>query len=79
MSAPSMTYRSALLALILCWVMPLTSCGLFKPKPPPKATMVMYDWNDDQGPGKVSVEINLSRQLAVYKRGQRPIGWSYVS
>lgn len=74
-----MTYRYFPWALILCMAMPLASCGLFKPKPPPKATMVMYDWNDDRGPSQLKVEINLSRQLAVYKRGEREVGWSYIS
>jgi lipoprotein-anchoring transpeptidase ErfK/SrfK len=74
-----MTDRPALWALILCLIIPLTSCELFKPKPPPKATMVLYEWSDDHGPGQVSVEIDLAQQLAVYKRGKRMIGWSFVS
>lgn len=39
----------------------------------------MYEWEDDRGPGEVSVEIDLSSQTASYKRGGRPIGWSFVS
>lgn len=39
----------------------------------------MYEWHDDGGPGEVSVEIDLTKQIATYKRGDRPIGWSYVS
>jgi lipoprotein-anchoring transpeptidase ErfK/SrfK len=39
----------------------------------------MYEWHDDGGPGEVSVEIDLSKQIATYKRDDRPIGWSFVS
>ncbi len=39
----------------------------------------MYEWDDDGGPGEVSVEIDLAKQVASYKRGGRDIGWSYVS
>ncbi|WP_367873683.1 L,D-transpeptidase [Luteolibacter sp. Populi] len=56
----------------------LSSCS-FQPRIPPKASQVMHDWHDDGGPGELSVEIDLGRQVATYKRGERPIGWSYVS
>ena len=39
----------------------------------------MYEWDDDKGPGDISVEIDLSSQIATYKRGGRTIGWSFVS
>jgi len=39
----------------------------------------LYHWNDDGGPGAVQVRINLSGQRAYFKRGDRPIGWSYVA
>ncbi len=39
----------------------------------------MYEWEDDGGPGEVSVEVDLSAQVATYRRGDRQIGWSYVS
>lgn len=55
-----------------------TSCGLFAPKPPAKAKPVLYEWNDDHGPGNVSVRIDLTKQTAIYQRGGRPIGWSFV-
>lgn len=55
------------------------SCGIFTPKEPPRASHVLYEWHDDGGPGKVTVEINLTKQLATYQRGGRPIGWSFVS
>lgn len=64
----------------LLFLLPLfTSCTLFEAKEPPKASQVLHDWNDDSGPGELSVEIDLAKQLATYKRGERPIGWSFVS
>ena len=39
----------------------------------------MYQWYDDGGPGKVSVSIDLSEQVATVKRGDREVGWSYVA
>lgn len=57
----------------------LPSCALFRREPPPKATHVMYEWDDDGGPGEIAVEIDLSSQTATYKRGGRPVGWSFVS
>lgn len=56
-----------------------TSCGLLTPAPTPRAKPVLFDWQDDGGPGEVSVEINLSTQIAVFRRGERRIGWSFVS
>lgn len=56
-----------------------SSCGIFAPTGPRKAKLVLYEWNDDGGPGEVSVEIDLSQQLATYRRGGRAIGWSFVS
>lgn len=56
-----------------------SSCGLLAPKPPGKAKPVLYEWSDDGGPGDVSVDIDLSEQLAIYRRGDREIGWSFVS
>lgn len=64
---------------ILCLPLLATSCAFLAPKDPPQAKQVMYEWNDDGGPGDVTVEINLAEQVAVYKRGGRKIGWSYVS
>jgi lipoprotein-anchoring transpeptidase ErfK/SrfK len=64
---------------LFCLSAALSSCGLFQQGPPPKATHVMYEWDDDGGPGEVAVEIDLSSQTATYKRGGRPIGWSFVS
>lgn len=56
-----------------------SSCGIFQPPPPGKAKPVLYEWRDDGGPGELSVEIDLSDQIATYKRGGRLIGWSFVS
>jgi lipoprotein-anchoring transpeptidase ErfK/SrfK len=56
-----------------------SSCGLFKPKEPARAKPVLFDWQDDHGPGEIAVRINLRTQLATFQRGKRYIGWSYVS
>ena len=74
-SLPAAALRLSLLFLSAAF----TSCGLFHQGPPPKATHVMYEWDDDRGPGEVTIEIDLSSQTATYKRGGRPIGWSFVS
>ena len=66
-------------ALVPCIIILLPSCTLFQPKEPPKASQVLHDWQDDGGPGELSVEIDLAKQIATYKRGERPIGWSFVS
>lgn len=71
---------SALLRLSLLVAIPaVSSCGLFQPTSPARAKQVLYEWNDDGGPGEISVEIDLTKQIATYKRGSRPIGWSFVS
>ena len=61
----------------------MSSCGpvniIDKPLRPHRAEHVMYEWHDDAGPGKVKININLSDQRAIYTRGGRPIGWSYVA
>jgi len=67
---------TALLAAGVAFAM-LPSCG------PVTTTTVkqrrMYEWNDDGGPGKVAIRINLETQRAFFTRGDRPIGWSYVA
>lgn len=55
-----------------------TSCGIFQPSLTRKTKTVLYEWRDDGGPGELCVEINLSQQIAIYKRGDRQIGWSFV-
>jgi lipoprotein-anchoring transpeptidase ErfK/SrfK len=74
-----MTSRLFLSSCIACLSVLATSCGLFKPEEPAKARAVLYDWTDDGGPGEISVEIDLAEQIATYKRGERVIGWSFVS
>lgn len=76
MRLPSSALSGAFLA---CFTIGLSSCAFFRSGPPPKASRVMADWHDDGGPGEVSVEIDLGTQKATYRRGNRPIGWSYVS
>jgi L,D-transpeptidase catalytic domain len=63
----------------VCLTVFATSCGIFPGRAPHKAKAVLYQWNDDGGPGEVSVDIDLSEQIATYKRGERVIGWSFVS
>lgn len=70
--------RSALIAPISLALL-TTSCGIFPPAPPRKAKPVLFEWCDDGGSGELKVEINLSEQIALYKRGDRLIGWSFVS
>jgi lipoprotein-anchoring transpeptidase ErfK/SrfK len=57
----------------------LSSCAMTPHGPPRKAEHVLYEWYDDYGPGNVTVKINLGEQRAVYTRGDREIGWSYVA
>lgn len=40
---------------------------------------VLHEWFDDGGPGKVTVSISLSDQIAHFERGGREIGWCYVA
>lgn len=55
------------------------SCGLIKPEPPKKASIVMYEW-DDTGKGPpLSIRIDLNEQKAAYLRGDKQVGWSFVS
>lgn len=65
-----------LLFLVGCGSDPLTQ--LSQSSPQHKETS-HYLWNDDGGPGEVSVYINLAAQRAFISRGDRPIGWSYVA
>jgi lipoprotein-anchoring transpeptidase ErfK/SrfK len=39
----------------------------------------LHKWYDDGGPGKVTIKISLSDQIAEFKRGGRDIGWCYVA
>jgi len=57
----------------------VSSCGLFPPGEPRKAKTVTYQWHDDGGPDAVNIEIDLSKEIATYRRADRVIGWSFVS
>lgn len=59
--------------------MAMISCAAAPPRPVHKAEYVLYEWFDDGGPGKVTVNINLAEQRATYRRAGREIGWSYVA
>ena len=75
-----MNLRPFLLSAATVWVaLTGSSCGLLPPRTPAKAKPVLYEWHDDGGDGEIAVEIDLTRQLATYRRGGRPIGWSFVS
>lgn len=39
----------------------------------------LYQWHDSGGPGKVTVRISLTDQIAEFKRGEQNIGWCYVA
>ena len=53
------------------------SCTVMAPLGEPGR--VLYHWHDDFGPGKVSVRVSLSDQIAEFERGGRDIGWCYVA
>jgi hypothetical protein len=40
---------------------------------------ILSEWYDDGGPGKVSIRISLTDQIAEFERGGRMIGWCYVA
>ncbi|RYD24401.1 MAG: hypothetical protein EOP88_00305 [Verrucomicrobiaceae bacterium] len=65
--------------LAVCVALLGSSCAFLAPKPPGKAKPVLYEWSDDGGPGEVTVDIDLTEQVATYRRGDREIGWSFVS
>ncbi len=67
------------LALLLC-ALAVGACHPAGPASTPvRARQVLYNWYDDGGPGKVTVTISLSDQIAGFHRGGRPIGWCYVA
>ncbi len=57
----------------------MVSCAPAPPLPPPRAGQVLYHWNDDGGPGDISIRINLTSQIATVYRGRREVGWCYVA
>ncbi len=59
--------------------MTLISCVPSTQKIPAKASHVMYEWYDEQGPGAISLSIDLGKQNVKVMRGNREIGWAYVA
>lgn len=58
-----------------------TSCQVYDGHLPMigKADRVLHQWHDDGGPGRVTIRISLTDQIAEFKRGDREIGWCYVA
>ncbi len=56
-----------------------TSCGVSGGTSVRKDERIIHEWHDDGGPGKVSIRISLTDQIAEFKRGGRDIGWCYVA
>jgi len=56
----------------------LSSCASVPRGLPPQASRILYEWDDDGGPGELAVTLDLAAQTASYTRGGRPIGWSYI-
>ena len=80
MRSPPMTPASLLSRITLAALsLAACSCSLFMPSLPPQASRVMYDWEDDGSTDELSVEVDLSSQIATYRRGERTVGWSYVA
>lgn len=73
------TLRHLVLPLLGGFLLASVSCVPAPQVTTLKAQPVMYEWNDDGGPGKVKVEIDLTEQRAFISRGDRPIGWTYVA
>jgi lipoprotein-anchoring transpeptidase ErfK/SrfK len=48
------------------------------PEEPPPAKQTLFEWADDGGPGELAVTLDLTRQIATYERGGRPLGWSFI-
>jgi hypothetical protein len=70
---------SALSALAIA--LSSSSCGIASGNNylPRRANRVLHQWHDDGGPGRVSIKISLTDQIAEFKRGDREIGWCYVA
>jgi lipoprotein-anchoring transpeptidase ErfK/SrfK len=72
-----LTYKICATASALCAL--LSSCTPPPPKEPSKAERIMYEWHDVGGPGEISVQIDLSEQIATIKRGGHEVGWCFVA
>jgi hypothetical protein len=57
------------------------SCGPTNTMPTgfSRPSRVLHEWYDDGGPGKVTIRISLSDQIAEFQREGRDIGWCYVA
>jgi lipoprotein-anchoring transpeptidase ErfK/SrfK len=73
----STTYKLFSAIAAICVL--LCSCSFGPPPEPAKAERIMYEWHDVGGPGELSVEIDLSDQIATIKRGGQEVGWSFVA
>jgi lipoprotein-anchoring transpeptidase ErfK/SrfK len=67
------------ISLVLLSALFLSSCFFGPPPEPVRAEPAMFEWYDDGGVGEVSLQIDLSDQIARIKRGGREIGWCYVA
>jgi hypothetical protein len=72
------TFSSSIHLLALTATLASVSCGT-RDIPAPAPQRVLYQWHDEGEPGKVSVHISLTDQIAEFKRGNRDIGWCYVA
>jgi hypothetical protein len=64
-------------AIALC----SSSCGVAPGggNPLRRENRALHQWRDDGGPGKVTIKISLTDQIAEFQRGGRNIGWCYVA
>lgn len=57
----------------------MTSCSLVPTSGNNPPQPVLFQWSDESSLGELHIEIDLAKQIATYKRGERSIGWSFVS
>jgi lipoprotein-anchoring transpeptidase ErfK/SrfK len=69
--------RHLLILGLVPWMM--ASCAPSSSPPTNRPQKILYSWHDDGGPGKVTIRISLTDQIAEFERGGRPIGWCYVA
>lgn len=70
-------YMLCTIAAAICTL--LSSCTPVPPSAPAKAGRIMYEWHDVGGPGEISIQINLSEQIATVSRGGHEVGWCFVA
>lgn len=74
----SLTHLSGLSCLAIALFS--SSCGVSSgPVTRHRSERQLYKWYDDGGPGKVTIRISLTDQIAEFKRGDQEIGWCYVA